>query len=111
MNRHKSAPRFRPATYFTLIGTATIVAGGGVTHAIYKNRQIQVSREIDAIERRIEQCKLDISTIQMRTENLLDRYRIKEQLEASGSSLVSIPIGLPEEVRAAPPSAVAAVTQ
>lgn len=110
MNRQKSAARFRPSTYLTLIITGMIVAGGGVTHAVFKNRQIQVSREIDAIDRRIEQYQLDIRITQMRTDNLLDRYVIQEQLEASGSLLRRIPAGLPEEVNATAPTAVAAVT-
>ncbi len=110
MNRQKSAPRTPTATYVTLIGTFIIVAAGGVTHAYYKNRQVQVNREIDAVEHRIEQCQLDIRTTQMRTDNLLNRFAICKQLKDSGSSLRRIPVGLAEEVKPAPPTAVAAVT-
>ena len=42
--------------------TFAIAAAGGVLHAFYKNRQIQITREIDAIDRRVEQCRLDIRT-------------------------------------------------
>ncbi|MEO0017678.1 MAG: hypothetical protein RLZZ522_961 [Verrucomicrobiota bacterium] len=111
MNRQKSAPRIRPSTYITLIGTAIIVAGGGVRHAVFVNRQIQVSREIDATERRIEQTKLDIATTKMRTDSLLNRFAIRKQLVDAGSSLRAIPVGLPEEVKAPSSTAVAAVTR
>jgi hypothetical protein len=110
MNRQKSAPRCRPSTYLTLLVTAVIVAGGGVTHAVFKNRQIQVTREIDAIDLKIKQYRLDILTTQMRTESLLDRYLIKEQLKVTGSALVRIPPGVAEEVNPSAPSAVASVT-
>lgn len=110
MNRQKSAPRVHSSTYLTLIGTAIIAACGGILHVDYKNRQIKVNREIDAIEHRIEQYQLDIQTTQMRSDNLLDRYVIQDQLEASGSSLRPIPVGLAEEITATPPSAVAVVT-
>ena len=109
MNRQKSAPRTRISTYVALIGTGIIVAGGGVLHAVYKNCQIQVTREIDAVESRIVQCQLDIRITQMRSEDLLNRFTIQKQLIASGSPLRSIPVGLAEEVTSAPPTAVAAI--
>jgi hypothetical protein len=108
MNRLKSEAS-APSSIFivALIAAAMIAAGGGVVHAIYKNHQVQVNRDIDAIELRIEQYQLDIRTTQMRTDNLLSRFVIRKQLEDAGSPLRPIPIGLSEDINPAPPAAVA----
>ena len=109
MNRLKSESHTPLSIFIALITAAIIAAGGGVLHAVYKNRQVQVNRDIDAIEHRIEQYKLDIRTTQMRTDHILDRFAIRKQLKDSGSALCEIPIGLSEEVNLAPPAAMASV--
>jgi hypothetical protein len=108
MNRQKSATHISGMVFSAPIIAAIIVAGGGILHAVYKNRQIQANRDIDAIERRIEQYKLDIRTTQMRSDILLNRFAIRKQLEDSGSDLRPIPLGLPEAINSKPPTAVAA---
>jgi hypothetical protein len=111
MNRRRNEPRTRASTVISLILFAVIAACGGIVHALFKNTQIQVNREIDAIERRCEQYKLDVRTTQMRMDQLLNRFVIRKQLEETGSSLVPIPLGIIEEVAPAPaiPHRVAAV--
>jgi len=98
MNRRKSEPRHPASVFFAIILGLSIASGGGVLHAFYKNRQIQVARQIDAIERRIEQYQLDVRTTQYRTDQLLNRYAIAERLEENSSALRPIPIGVIEEV-------------
>ena len=110
MNRLNSAPRTPVSIFFALIGGFVIAAGGGVQHAVYKNRQVKITREIDAIELRIEQYKLDIRTTQMRSDAILNRFTIRKQLEDTGSALRPIPPGLPEDVNQAPPAAVASAS-
>lgn len=101
MNRRRNEVRTPVSAFIVLILAAMIVAGGGVLHAFYKNRQIQVSREIDAIERRIEQHKIDIRTTEMRMDELLNRFVIRKQIEANGSSLRPIPVGVVETINTA----------
>ncbi len=108
MNRLKSQTRPPASIYiFAPIAAAIIGACGGVLHADYKFRQTQVNREIDAIERRVEQYQLDIRTIQMRSDSILNRFAIRQQLEEAGTSLRPIPLGRFEDVKPAPPTAVA----
>jgi hypothetical protein len=108
MNRLKSAPRTPISTYLTLVVSFGIIAFGGIRHAMYKNRQVQVNRDIDACERRIEQHQLDIRTIQMRSETLRDRFSIRERLTSAGSPMRPIPVGFAEEVKPSnQPSAIA----
>lgn len=107
MNRRKAdseSARTPVCIFVALILAAAIAAGGGVLHAIYKNRQVQVARDIDAAERRIGQYQLETQTIRMRMDERLNRFTIRQELEQSGSTLRPIPIGLIEEVDPAPSS-------
>ena len=72
-------------------------------HVFYKNRQIQVRRDIDAIDRRVEHCRLEIRTIEMRMDQLLNRFAIREQLAKIRSDLRPIPLSAVEEMDPAPP--------
>lgn len=98
MNRRKDAPRNHTSTIFALILGAAILAAGGVLHVYYKNRQIQVNREIDAIEKRVEHCRYDIRTTEMRMDQLLNRFAIRQQLEQNKSRLRPITVAVVEEV-------------
>ncbi len=100
MNRRRTETRTPASTFFALFLAAAIVTVGGVLHAYYKNRQVQISREIDAIDRRVEQCRLDIRTTEMRMDQLLNRFVIRKQIEENGSSLRPIPLGVVEEIDA-----------
>lgn len=98
MNRRRNQAATSALVFFSLILAAAISAGGGILHAYYKNRQIQVAREIDSIDRRVGQYRLDIQTTEMRMDQLLNRFAIRKQIEENGSSLRKIPIGVCEEI-------------
>ena len=101
MNRRRHETRTPFLVFFALILAAAIAAAGGVLHAYYKNRQIQITREIDAIDRHVVQCRLDIQTTEMRMEELLNRFVIRKQIEQNGSSLRPIPMGVVDEIDSA----------
>jgi len=98
MNRRRNESSTPMVVFFALILAAAIAASGGVLHAYYKNRQVQVAREIDTIDRRVRQCRLDIQTTEMRMDMLLNRFAIRKQIEENGSSLRPIPTGVSEEI-------------
>ena len=98
MNRRRNETRTPAWVFFSLFLAFGIVATGGVLHTVYKNRQIQITREIDAIDRRVEQYRLDIRTTDMRMDQLLNRFVIRKQMQDSGSSLKPIPTGVTEDV-------------
>jgi hypothetical protein len=98
MNRRRNEVRTPASAFIALIAAVSIIAGGGVLHAVYKNRQIQVSREIDAIDRRVEQYRLDIRTTEMRMDQLLNRFVIRKQIETNSSSLRPIPMNAVESI-------------
>lgn len=94
MNRRRNEPLPSSAPLMTLLCAAIMAASGGVIHGIYKNRQVSVTREIDAIERRVEEYRLDIRTSQMRMDQLLNRFVIRKEIEQNHSLLRPIPMGV-----------------
>jgi len=98
MNRRRNENRTPALVFFALFLAAGIAAAGGVLHAFYKNRQVQISREIDAIDKHVEQERLDIQTTKMRMDQLLNRFVIRKQIEENGSNLRPIPMGVIEDI-------------
>lgn len=98
MNRRRNESRTPASFFFALILAGAIAAGGGVLHAYYKNRQVAITREIDAIDRRVEQYRFDIRTTDMRMDQLLNRFAIRKQIEENGSSLRPIPMNAMEQI-------------
>lgn len=109
MNARRPKPGTEARSYgfylFSILLGIAVAGSGGLYHVYLKNRQIQVNREMDAIERRIEEYRLDIRTCGMRMDQLLNRFAIRKQLETTGSPLRSIPLAAVEEIDEAPPQA------
>jgi len=98
MNRRRNETRTPFSVFAALILAAATIAAGGVYYAYLKNSQLQASRQIDAMEREIEEYRLDVRTSQMRMDNLLNRASIRKQLAESGSKLIPISSAVVEEV-------------
>jgi maltodextrin utilization protein YvdJ len=90
MNRLRSEPKTHPSVFIALFLAALVVMGGGITYAIYKNSQVKTARLIDQAEERIDQARAKIRMIEVNTDELLDRFDMRERLKESGSSLVQI---------------------
>lgn len=103
-NRRRDTPRSSSAILFSIIIAAAISAAGGVLHAYYKNLQVNLNREIDGAERRIEQRRLEIRTTEMRMDQLLNRFAIRKQLQENGSSLRPISPQVIEDISPIPPA-------
>ena len=103
MNRRKHQPnRISACSIIAVILLVSIGAAGGVLYAYYKNRQIQITREIDEISRNIEHTRLEIRTAEMRTDQQLNRYLIRKRLEEQGSRLRPINVAVVEEIQVKP---------
>jgi hypothetical protein len=98
MNRRRDDPKISTSVIIAVILTATIASAGGVLHAYYKNRQVQITREIDALDRSVEHSRLEIRTTEMRMDQLLNRFVIRKQLEENGSSMRPISLAVVEEI-------------
>ena len=102
MNRRRNEPRSSGFPILALLFGAAIIAAGGVLHVFYKNSQIKITRETDAIERHMEHCRLEIRTTEMRMDQLLNRFVIRKQLEQNGSTLRPLSLANVEEIDPAP---------
>lgn len=88
MNRLRSEPKTHISVFITLFLAALVMEGGGILHAVYKNKQVRTVRLIDEAEKRIEQTQVKIRMVDVRMDKLLDRYEMRERLKFSGSALV-----------------------
>ncbi len=103
MNRRKQQQsKISACALIAVILTVSIAATGGVMYVKFKNRQIQITREIDEISRDIEHCRLEVRTIDMRTDQLLNRYLIRKRLEEQRSRLRPINVAVVEEIQLKP---------
>jgi predicted nucleic acid-binding protein len=104
MNRLRSEPKTHPSVFITLILAALVVVTGGVMHAVYKNSQVKTSRLIDQAEQRIDQTRVKIRMIEVNTDEMLDRFDMRERLRENGSQLIEVTPADIEEVQPARPA-------
>lgn len=81
-----------------LIICALVATSAGIAHAMLKNKQLQVVREIEKVQGRIGDLELDIATEGMRISSLTDRYELRSALEQIESELQPIASSQLEEV-------------
>jgi len=91
MNRRRTEQRCGPLPVAVLVAAAALGAFGGIVHVYHKNRQIEVAREIEVAKERIAQHRNDIRTVEMRMDQMLNRYVMRAQLRELGSELRPIP--------------------
>ncbi|MBC8126052.1 MAG: hypothetical protein H8M99_02740 [Gloeobacteraceae cyanobacterium ES-bin-144] len=99
MNRRRNETRTSGFPILALLLGAAIIAAGGVLHVYYKNSQILISRQIDAIDLRVEHSRLEIRTTEMRMDQLLNRFMIRKQLSDNGSDLHPIALKDVEDIQ------------
>lgn len=109
MNRRRNETRSRicPMVNLSLILAGALGALGGITHVYYRNCQINTAREIDKIEQKIERHQLEARTMQMRSDQILNLFAIRDSLQEEGTTLVPIPQGLTETIVPHKPTQVA----
>lgn len=105
--RQETYSKISSFTIFSLILAGAIGAVGGISHVYFRNCQIKTAREIDVIERRIEQHQLSIRTVQMRKDQILNLFAMRKTLEDLGTDLRPIPAGVSERISPDEPTAVA----
>ena len=70
---------------------AALLGTGGVLHAVMKNRQVVVAREIDGAQNRIEEAEETMKMVQVKIDRKLNRHMIRAELADRGSELKPIP--------------------
>lgn len=90
MNRRRTEKRCGPLSVAVLVAAAALVAFGGIVFVCYKNQQIKVARLIEQSEQRSAQHRNDIRTTEMRMDQLLNRYEMRDQLKEIGSVMCPV---------------------
>ncbi|MFP6857376.1 MAG: hypothetical protein VCA73_08900 [Roseibacillus sp.] len=104
MNRRRTTtPHLGLGSIVLLIAAAVVMASAGIFYAYIKNRQINVSREIQRVEDRISQHRLDIATDEMLLAEQLNPFLIRDRLKGISSDLRAIPLGVTREISARAP--------
>lgn len=73
-----------------IISFAALTCGAGITYAILKNDQIQVSRDIKQIHDEIVSCELTREYYRSKTSSLTSRWAIRDRLMQDKSNLQPI---------------------
>ena len=103
MNRRRNESRSSGFLIYAFLLGFAIISAGGVLRVYYRNRQICIERETEASHSRAEHDRFDIRNTEMRMEQLLNRFVIRKQLEANGSTLRPIAAAAVEELEPVPP--------
>lgn len=90
MNRRRSEHSGQLSLFVALVLSALVTICGGITHAVAKNSQVKVEREIDQAKKRIEQTRVMTRMVEVRSDKLLDRFDMKKRLEEHRSTMVAI---------------------
>jgi len=109
MNRRRQETESRISSFaiFCLVLALALSAVGGVLRVYCRNCQIKAMREIDIVERRIEKHLLDVRTIQMRQDQILNLFAMRKTLEDLGTEMRPMPAGVAEKILPSEPTAVA----
>lgn len=98
-NKKKKA-NLSPAMFALLILTALSLGTTGVFHTVMKNRQLEVVREIERVERRIKEHERDVTNLDIRLGQLENRWDLRNTLVAAQTNLRGIPLEVIEDISA-----------
>lgn len=96
-NRKKKS-NLSPAMFTLLVLTAISLGTTGVLHTVMKNRQLQVVREIENVERRIKEYDRDITNLDIKVNTHENRFDLREALWASETTFQQIPLSAVEDI-------------
>jgi len=91
MNQKKKGG-FSSAMLVLLLLTAVSLGATGIFHTVMKNRQLQVVRQIEKVERRVKEKERDVINLEIRINQLENRYDMRNALIAGNTSLRGIPL-------------------
>ncbi|NWK56296.1 hypothetical protein HW115_11795 [Verrucomicrobiaceae bacterium N1E253] len=99
MNKHKNTTKgFNFLEMTILCFSVAIVLSAGFLHAWLKNSQVEVGREMDRTQRRIQDHEDVINSLQVKIDKKLNIYQLRDDLEKSNSQLVLLPAQVIENV-------------
>lgn len=93
------AQRIGMAFLVWMVTFAVLACAGGVTYAVFKNRQVEVRTEIEKLNRETFICRMNTNQYRARTNSLTNRWAMRDRLSQDGSALRDIERGQIEIAR------------
>lgn len=88
MNKHRTKQRKFSLVEMILLGlAAAVLIGGGITHALLKNEQITVQREIKRIDNKISDLKVSIEILGQEIDRELTPKKLRQCIAESKAKL------------------------
>lgn len=88
MNKHRTKQRKFSLVEMTLLGLAAVVLiGGGITHALLKNEQIKVQREMTRLDNKISDLRVSIDILGQDIDRELTPKKLRQYLADSETKL------------------------
>lgn len=69
---------------------AVLTCAGGVTYAVYKNKQVAVRTEINKLQRETAVCRMNANQYRAKANALTNRWAMRDRLSQDGSTLRDI---------------------
>lgn len=85
--RRTTKKNFSVSELVLLVIAAVILTAGGIMHVYASNKQIEIARKIDATQKQIDKYYAGVNMTNVKIDRNLDRYLMKEDLLARGSTL------------------------
>jgi flagellar basal body-associated protein FliL len=88
MNTKRTKKKNFSISELLLLAMASVIlAAGGIMQVYASNKQIDTARKIDAAKKEIDEYYAEVNMTNVKIDRNLDRYLMKEDLLASGSTL------------------------
>ncbi len=98
-NKHRDQQRRMSLPEMALlILSAVVLMSAGVTHAWLKNNHVEVIRNVDKTEQRINDHEDSINSLQVKIDKKLNIYQLRDDLERADSRLVLVPVSVLEKI-------------
>ena len=91
MNPRSTARRSGALPFAVMIAMASLAACGGLIKVYYKNRGIEVGRRIAQVQDQIARHRDEIRNLRRCSDDMLNCFAMREDLDLNGSELRPIP--------------------
>ncbi len=98
MNRRKTSSNIGFPTLILLLVAGAIVATGGISYVVMKNKQITARRSIEKVQDRMKEHQVSITLHEADIEATLSVFSLREYLAEVGSPLREITPGVVEVI-------------
>ena len=94
MSSSRTSSRYAGQVSFSfllwMVAVAFLVSAGGVTYASLKSLKVAERTEINNLQREIAECNMNINQYRAKTNEMTNRWAMRDRLSQNGSRLQDI---------------------